>query len=288
MKALTARRLEAMTGYFFVAPAMLGFIIFVFAPTIIVMVLSLYEWDLIRTPIFLGFDNFARLFSSPSFQNTLRVTSLYVLIYLPPMYILAMLFALALKNINKGHKLLRAIILLPWITTPIAISIVWRWVLNPQIGIVGYYTRRLGLGHIDFFTADMALITVALVNIWQFVGFNTLLFFIGMQNIPVEYYEAAEIDGVSGFSRFFGITLPLLKPTIMYQTVTGLIHSFQVFDTVFAMFRGGPGDRTNVIYFAIYLEGFQYLNMGYAAAMCTVLFMILLAVTIVQLRMYRD
>jgi ABC-type sugar transport system permease subunit len=156
------------------------------------------------------------------------------------------------------------------------------------MGFVAYYMGLMGFSAVDFFNANMSLLTVALVNMWQFVGFSTLLLFIGMQNIPMDYYEAAEIDGVNAFSRFFCITLPLLKPTLMYMTVTGIINSFQVFDTVFGMTRGGPGEATNVYYFSIYMEGFQFLNMGYAAAMCTVLLVILLVVTGIQLRMYRD
>jgi multiple sugar transport system permease protein/sn-glycerol 3-phosphate transport system permease protein len=288
MKAWTSRKLESVAGYLFIAPAMAGFVIFVFIPTIAVIILSLFQWDLIGIPAFIGIANFIRLFSSSSFINTLKVTAIYVLIHLPPEYLLAMIFGLALRHIKAGHNLLRILILLPWITTPIATSIVWKWVLNPKMGLVAYYMRRLGLPAIDFFNADISLVTIALVNMWQFVGFSSLLLFIGMQNIPMDYYEAADIDGVNAFSRFFCITLPLLRPTLMYMTITGVINSFQVFDTVFGMTRGGPGEATNVYYFAIYMEGFQFLNMGYAAAMCTVLFVILLMVTGIQLRMYRD
>lgn len=288
MKLLTNRRREAIAGYCFTAPAMLGFLFFILIPTAAVLVLSLFDWDLVGSPLFIGLGNFKKLFTSSSFINTLKVTGLYVLINIPPQYVLAMIFALFLKRITRGQTVLRTIILVPWITTPIAISVVAKWMLNEKMGLINYYLGILGIGPVNFFSTQNSLFTVAAVNIWQFVGFSALLFYIGMQNIPEDYYEAAEIDGASGWKRFVYITMPLLKPTIMYQMVTGVINSFQVFDTIYGMTRGGPGETTNVFYYAVYMEAFQFLNMGYAAAMCTVLFLILLVITAVQMYMFRD
>lgn len=288
MRKLTNKQREAMAGYCFTAPAMLGFILFILLPTIAVLILSLFQWDLIGSPVYIGFENFKSLMSSESFINTLKVTGIYVLINIPPQYLLAMVFAIFLKNITKGHKTLRTIILIPWITTPIAISIVAKWMLNEKMGLINYYLGLIGIGPIDFFSVSNALLTVSLVNIWQYVGFSALIFFIGMQNIPSDYYEAADIDGASGMKKFWCITLPLLKPTILYQMVTGVINSFQVFDTIYGMTNGGPGEATNVFYYAVYMEAFQFLNMGYAASMCTVLFIILLIITAIQLYLFRD
>ncbi|QBE96648.1 sn-glycerol-3-phosphate transport system permease protein UgpA [Blautia producta] len=288
MKSLTNRRREAIAGYCFTAPAMLGFLFFILIPTGAVLILSLFDWDLVGEPLFIGLTNFKQLFTSASFINTLKVTGLYVLINIPPQYILAMFFALFLKRITKGQTALRTLILIPWITTPIAISVVAKWLLNEKMGLINYYFGLLGWGPVNFFSAGNALFTVAAVNIWQYVGFSALLFYIGMQNISEDYYEAAEIDGANGGKKFLYITLPLLKPTILYQMVTGVINSFQVFDTVYGMTRGGPGEATNVFYYAVYMEAFQFLNMGYGAAMCTVLFLILLVITAVQMYMFRD
>ncbi len=288
MKTLASKKKEALAGYIFIVPTMIGFLAFVLIPTIAVLILSLYDWDLIGTPTFIGIDNFVKLANSSSFKNTLKVTDTYVLINIPPQYFLSMIFAIFLKNIVKGHKILRTLILMPWIMTPIAISIVAKWVLNEKMGLLNYYWQQLGFKSINFFSADVALITVSGVNIWQYVGFSTLLFFIGMQNIPEDYYEAAQIDGANSITKFLHITLTLLKATILYQLITGIINSFQVFDTIYGMSSGGPGDATNVFYYAVYMEAFQFLNMGYAAAMCTVLFAILLVITCIQLYLFRD
>lgn len=288
MRALTNKKREALIGYSFVAPAMLGFAIVVLLPVVIILVLSLFKWDLVGEASFIGLDNFRKLMHSKSFANTLKVTGTYVLINIPPQLILAMLVALCLTKIRRGQKVLRAIILLPWIVTPIAISIVAKWMLNEKLGLVNYFLNVFGINSINFFNSKNALFTVSGVNIWQSVGFSALLFFIGMQSIPTDYYEAAVIDGVNGWQKFTKITLPLLKPTIMYQMITGIINSFQVFDTVYGMTGGGPGEVTNVYNYSVYMEGFQFLNTGYAAAMCTVLFFIMLAITAIQLRLFRD
>ena len=247
-----------------------------------------FKWDLVGEPVFLGLQNFKTLWASKSFRNTLRVTGTYVLINIPPQYFLAMIFALCLTKIKRGHKTLRTIILLPWIMAPIAISVIAKWLLNEKMGLINYYLGLIGIRPINFFSTSNALLTVSVVNIWQYVGFSALLFYIGIQNIPTDYYEAAVIDGANGFSKFIYITLPLLKPTILYQMITGVINSFQVFDTIYGMTNGGPGEATNVFYYAVYLEAFQFLNMGYAAAMCTVLFLIMLVITGIQLYLFRN
>lgn len=288
MKALTNKQRESVAGYCFTAPAMLGFLVFILIPTVAVLILSLFRWDLVGEPLFIGFDNFRKLAASKSFINTLKVTGKYVLINIPPQYLLAIVFALCMTNITRGHKFLRTIILIPWIVAPIAISVVAKWMLNEKMGLINYYLGVLGVGPIDFFSPSNALLTVSIVNIWQYVGFSALLFYIGIQNIPSDYYEAAVIDGAGGWSKFAYITLPLLKPTILYQMITGVINSFQVFDTIYGMTNGGPGEATNVFYYSVYLEAFQFLNMGYAASMCTVLFFIMLVITGIQLYLFRD
>lgn len=288
MNRLSSKSREKAAGYLFIAPAVLGFLLFVFAPTIIVIILSLFKWDMIGEMTFLGLGNYSKLFTSSRFLNTIKVSALYVVYNIPPQFVISLLFAVALKNVNRGNKLLRTLILVPWITTPLAISVVWKWVLNEKIGMVNYYIKMLGFNAIKFFSNDNALLSMAWINIWQYVGFSTIIFYVGLQSIPDDYYEAADVDGVGSLAKFWYITLPLLKPTIMFQAVTGIINSFQVFDTVYGITKGGPGQATNVFYYAIYQEAFQFLNMGYASAMCVVLFVILLIFTIIQLYMFRE
>jgi len=282
-------RNEAMAGYLFVAPTVIGFLVFVLVPTFSIFFIALYKWDLIGEPVYVGLHNYVAMFNDPHYFNTLKVSALYVLYNLPPQYLIALFMALILKKLTKGQKVFRTIILLPWITTPIAISVVWKWALNQRLGLVNHYLSLIGVPHaIDWFSSPYALATIAAVNIWEFTGFSTILFLVGLQSIPNEYYEAGKVDGTNVWNEFFRITLPLLKPTILYQTVVGVIGSFQVFDTIFGMTKGGPGEATNVYYFAVYQDAFQFLNMGYASGMCVILLLILMFSTALQLYLFRD
>jgi multiple sugar transport system permease protein/sn-glycerol 3-phosphate transport system permease protein len=288
IRGMSTRQRETAAGYLFVAPTMIGFLVFILVPTFAIFIIALYKWDLVGIPIYLGWTNYGKLFSDPLFANSLKVTAIYVLYNLPVQFLLAIVLALVLQRIGRGQKFFRTLVLLPWITTPVAISIVWKWILNQRLGLLNYYLGLTGVTPIDWFNVSHALGTIAAVNIWEYVGFSTILFLVGLQSIPNDYHEAAKMDGFNARQEFFFITLPLLKPTILYQTVTGLISSFQVFDTIYGMTRGGPGNATNVLYYSIYLNGFQFLNMGYAAAECVVLFLVLLVITAIQLAAFRD
>ena len=286
-KKLSYRAADELAAYSFVTPAMLGYLIFVLIPMVTIFVISMNEWTMLSAPRFVGLNNYIAIFKDPRFYNSMYVTLLYVLHNLPLQWVLSMILALMLRNIGRGMKIYRTFILLPWVTMPVAIAIVWRWVLNPLVGVLNYYLSLIGLRSPDWL-GSLAMVTIAGVNIYIFLGFSTLLLFIGMQNIPADYYEAAEVDGVGAFRKFFKITLPLLKPTILYMTVTGVIGSFQVFEVVYSMTQGGPGTRTNVLYYSIYLEAFLFLRMGTAASMSVILFFILLILTLCQMYILRN
>jgi multiple sugar transport system permease protein/sn-glycerol 3-phosphate transport system permease protein len=186
----------------------------------------------------------------------------------------------------RGYRALRVIYLVPWVTPPIAVAIVWRWILNPRAGLMNYFLETIGLEQVNWFSPGLALISIVMVNVWQFSGYTTLLLLVGIMSIPEVYFEAARIDGARPTSTFFRITLPLLRPMIMFVLITGIIGSFQVFDTVYAMTGGGPGDATRVFYYAIYQSAFQFLTMGEASAMSVVLFFMLMGVTLLQVRWF--
>jgi ABC-type sugar transport system permease subunit len=198
------------------------------------------------------------------------------------------LIALALNRKLPGMKLFRVPIIMPWIVMPIAVGIVWRWILSPSTGLLNYYMEKLGVPGPTWFSPGNVLQSIALVDVWQYFGFTTVLFLIGLQGISPMYYEAASIDGANGLRRFWHVTVPLLRPTFLFVLVTAVIGSFQVFDIVFATTQGGPGSLSKVYYYMIYEKGFQQLQMGYASALSVFLFVVLLVVTFVQLRVLRD
>ncbi|MFC4779272.1 carbohydrate ABC transporter permease [Paenibacillus sp. GCM10023252] len=275
-------------GLLFILPTFGAYLLFSLVPTLAVFVLSLFKWDLVNEPVYIGLDNFIQLFNDPLFLKSLRITFTYVLYNIPIQYLISLLIVLALNRPLRGIKAFRVIYLVPWVTTPVAVAIVWKWVLNPSMGVLNYVIELLGFNRVDWFSSAMAMKSVLMVNIWQHTGFSTLILLVGIQSIPKMYYESAEIDGADRIRSFWHITLPLLKPTLLFLLITGFIGSFQVFDTVYAMTGGGPGDSTSVFYFLIYKQAFNFLEMGYASAMSVVLFIILMVVTLLQFKLFRN
>lgn len=279
---------EAWYGYGFIFPTMAAFLVFSLIPTIGVVALSFFEWDMINTPSFLGLTNYINMFVSSEFWHSLWVTVKYVFYSQVTKIILALVIALALNRKIPGMKYFRAPIILPWIVMPIAVGVVWKWILSPSTGLLNYYLEKIGLPTTTWFSPGNVLQSIALVDVWQYFGFTTILFLIGLQGISPMYYEAASIDGANKWRSFWNITLPLLKPTFLFIVVTAVIGSFQVFDIVYATTQGGPGSLSKVYYYLIYEKGFQQLQMGYASAMSVFLFAVLMIVTIIQLRLFKD
>jgi multiple sugar transport system permease protein len=216
------------------------------------------------------------------------VTVYYVLLNIPAQTVLALLLALLMNRRMRGVGLFRTIYVVPWMATPVAMGIVWQWIFDPQYGALNTFLGFFGLHTIAWLTsAQLAMPSVAAVNIWQYTGYNMLFFLAGLQSIPEDLYEAAGIDGVSRFRAFLHITLPLLSPTMFFILVTDIIGSFQVFDTVYVMTQGGPGQATDTFNFEIYRQAFVYFHAGYASALAMVLFAILLLVTLAQALYFR-
>lgn len=279
---------EMWYGYGFIFPTMAAFLVFSLIPTIGVVVLSFFDWNMINTPKFLGIDNYINMFSSVEFWHSLWITVKYVFYSQVTKIILALVIALALNRHLPGIKLFRIPIIMPWIVMPIAVGIVWKWILSPSTGLLNHYLEQLGLPIMTWFSPGNVLQSIALIDVWQYFGFTTVLFLIGLQGISPMYYEAASIDGASTLRRFWHITIPLLRPTFLFIFVTAVIGSFQVFDIVFATTQGGPGALSKVYYYLIYEKGFQQLQMGYASALSVFLFAMLMIITVLQMRLFRD
>jgi multiple sugar transport system permease protein/sn-glycerol 3-phosphate transport system permease protein len=283
------RTRTTLEAYLLIAPSLFGFLAFLVAPVVIVFVLSLFSWNLIGSPQFVGLENYRRMFSDAQTWHALANTVYYVVLNIPLQTVLALLLALALnRRMNRLTKFFRVLFVLPWMAMPVALGVIWNWFFDPRSGIIDHVISLFGFTGPNWLTSTAwAMPVVASVNVWQYTGYTMLFLLAGLQAIPAQVYEAAALDGASGPQRFFRITLPLLRPALFFVLVTNVIGSFQQFDTVFVMTQGGPGQSTTTMNYYIYQQAFQLFHAGYAATLSILLFAVILAVTFVQLRYFR-
>ena len=271
----------------FILPAALGFLIFYVYPTIRGIYFSLTRYSLLGQPHFIGFDNYTRLFQDKLFWNALKVTLEYVAINIVLQTILAVGIAVLMQRLTKSTAV-RAVILLPFLISNVIAALLWFWLLDYQIGFVNEVMAAIGLDRVTFFGGESTAIpTIALVNVWRHMGYTALLVFAGLQTIPEYVYEAASIDGSTEWRSFWRITLPLLRPILALVLVITVTGSFQVFDTVAVTTKGGPGNASRVIQYYIVQKGFTESQFGYASAISMILFIILAAVALAQLKLLR-
>jgi multiple sugar transport system permease protein len=270
---------SAALGYALLAPSLFGVVTFLLLPMLVVLWLSVHRWDLLGPITYVGLDNWGSVLTDPSFATSLLVTVLFIAIVVPTQSVLGLIAAAMLARGLPGSAFLRTLYVLPWICAPLAIGVLWRWILAPTDGAVSTL-----LGHrIEWLTdPDLALPVVSAVTIWTNVGYVTLFFLAGILAIPSDIQDAARTDGANAWQRFRRITLPMLQPTMFFVLVTGVISAAQVFDTVYALTAGGPQGRTDLIAHRIYAEAFGAAAVGRAAVMAAVLFVLLVGVTIVQ------
>jgi len=243
---------------------------------------------LLRAPKFLGLDNYIHLIGDQKFWGSIWVTVLYVLYNIPVQTVVGLLIAVLLKRLT-GSVAMRSIMLAPFLISNVIAAMIFFWMLDPVLGFLNFLLNGIGLGSHAFFSEEsLALPTIAAINIWRHMGYAALLFYTGLQSIPEHLYEAARIEGASQWKMFTAITLPLLRPTVVFVLVTSVIGSFQIFDTIAVTTQGGPGTATRTIVWYIYQEAFSSMRMGYASAMSTVLFLGLVLVTLVQMRVLRS
>ena len=286
LRALRFR--ESYAAWIFIAPALIGFFTFYLMPAFRALYISLTDWNLLRAPKFIGGANFPKLWNDPAFWDSMKVTLLYVIYNIPIQTVIGLLLAALLARLGRSVAL-RSIILAPYLIANVIAAIIWFWMLDPLLGFGNAVLQWIGIGRIAFFSdQQLALPTVALVNVWRHMGLTALLFYTGMQAIPKDIYEAARIEGAGPWKNFFGITLPLIRPTMVFVLVTSIIGSFQVFDTIAVTTLGGPNYATRTIVWYIYENGFVNFRMGYASALSCALFVCLAIVTLVQMRILRS
>jgi multiple sugar transport system permease protein len=279
------RRREAVTAYALLAPSLFGVVAFLVLPIFVVLWLAFQDWDLLAPLRFVGLDNFSSVLTDAQFGRSLLVTLLFVLLVIPVQTGLGLFAASLLTRGLPGSTILRTIYVLPWICAPLALGVVWKWIFAPTDGalnaLLGFRVEWLS-------NPDLALPAVAAVTIWSQVGYVTLFFLAGLTSIPDMFLEAARIDGASPWQIFWRIKVPLLRPTTFFVLVTGIISSFQVFDTVYALTpNGGPQGSTDVIAARIYYEAFDSFDLGRASVMALVLLVILVGVTLLQQLYFR-
>ncbi|HEY4854621.1 MAG TPA: sugar ABC transporter permease [Streptosporangiaceae bacterium] len=282
-----ARRLG--TAAPFVLPSLIGVAAFLLIPVVIVLVLSFVQWNFLTPPRWVGLANFSTIVRHDHVFHALLISAYYVLWNIPFQTVLALALAMLLVRKMPAMGVFRALYVLPYMSTPVAMAVVWSWMFNAQNGLINHLLLLVGVHGPDWLgSTSTALPVVAMVNTWQYAGYNMLFFLAGLLAIPPQLYESASIDGASAFRRFTRITLPLLNSTMLFVLVTDIIGSFQIFDTVYVMTQGGPGNATNVVNYQIYQTAFQNFDVGSAAAMSLVLFAVILVVTVIQFRFFRS
>lgn len=288
-RASRRRRLrqKQIIPYLFILPNLIIFVVFLFGPTLYSFAMSFTKWNALGSPEFTGIANYERLTTDPIFRAALKNTVFYTVGTVIPMTVLALGLAVMLNTVLRGRIVLRTIIYLPVVISWVAGSFIWQLIfLHPS----GFLNEFLGLFGISpqVWTRDPALVLPAIIwmSIWKGLGFYMVIFLAGLQTIPATLHEAAALDGAGKWRSFFGVTLPLLRPTTLFVLVVGVIGSFEVFIPIYLLTGGGPGYSSMVLVMAIYRYGFTTYEMGYASAIAVALFFIILIVSIAQLKLF--
>jgi multiple sugar transport system permease protein len=281
---LSLRRREAVAAYIFIAPAVFGFIVFLAGPIAASLVISLTNYDIISSPHWIGFDNYIALTHDDLFWQSLNVTIKAALIGLPIGLTLSLGLAMLLNQPIKGLAFWRTVYYLPSVLSGAAVAVLWLWLLNPEFGILNVILRHMGLPAPDWLgDTTTALPSLIVVSLWG-IGGTTIIYLAGLQGIPTELYEAAQIDGAGAWQRFYRVTLPMLSPVILFNLILALINQFQWFTEPFVMTQGGPENSTLTFMLYLYQNAFTYFKMGYASAMAWVFFVLVLVLTALVFR----
>lgn len=275
---------------FFLAPSLLGLSVFIVLPILSSFTLAFQDWNLLSPPEFIGLQNFEELAADPAFWSALRTTLLFIILYIPSVFILALGLAVLLNQKLRGVLIVRTTTFLPVVASWVVVSLMWKWIFNPQYGLINPPLNALGIETPGWlFTPDSALVAIVITSVWKDLGYIAVMYLGGLQAINDTLYEAARIDGATPRQQFFRITVPLLTPTMFFVLIILLINSFQVFDQVWLMpMRDSAADRqVEVLVTEVVKNAFSYNRMGYASAMSWVLFVLIFAITFVQLRLQK-
>lgn len=277
---------RALTAYAFLAPNLIFFIVFLLVPVVWVFWFSLKSGGIIGPSKFIGFNNWKEIFKDSLALKSLRNSAMYALIAIPGMLVLGMIVALFLQNIKKGITVFRSGVYFPVLVPIIVTGLIWIFMVHPDFGALNLVIRAFGGKPLNFLgSTTLALPTIVIVEIWRGVGFWAVYFLATLNSLPSELYQAAHLDGANSWQRFFKLTLPLLRPTILFALVLATIFNLQIFDTVFIMTDGGPANSTATIVWYIYRTLFTYSKIGYGAILSVLLLIVIEILTLIQIRL---
>ena len=278
-----------VAAYLFIAPSFIGVLVFIAFPVLYAFYMSLQQWDGITAPQFVGLANFVELFKDPIFWIALRNTVVYTLITVPTSVLLSLGVAQLLNQRVIGLAFFRTAMFIPVVTSALAIAVIWKWIYDYNNGLINDTLTGLHLGAIPWLSdPNWALLALCIIGIWQGFGFTTILILAAIQNVPESLLEAASIDGASSWRRFWQITVPLITPTLLFVSIISFLASFQVFTQIYYLTNGGPDYGTTVLYFLVFQRAFVQNRYGEAAALSYIMFAIIFAVTLLQLRLSRN
>lgn len=286
-RASKVQKQEWLVAFLFLLPSLIGLIVFFLIPVLVGFGISFMKWDLLTTPEFVGLDNYKTLLTDdPLFWLSLKNTLVYSVIVIGVGIPLSLGLALVVNSKLRGIEIFRTIYFVPVVCSTIAAALVWKWIFQPEMGVLNTILRWFGIqGPLWLGSEKTALLSVAIVAIWLGLGYNMVILLAGLKGIPPHLYEAAAIDGAVGVQQFWYITLPLLTPTLFFVLVMSVIGSVQVFGQVFVMTtQAGPNNATLTYVYYLWRNAFQYFKMGYASALAYVLFLIILVITVIQMK----
>ncbi|MFE9674386.1 carbohydrate ABC transporter permease [Streptomyces sp. NPDC006259] len=278
------RRRVTLIGWSFILPNFLGFAALTLVPVVGALALSFTHWDSYSTPEWAGLDNFRRMWNDDNFWTAVQNTCYYAFGHIPLTLVVSLGLAVLLNQRLRGVKVLRTAFFFPYVTSLVAVAVVWNLLLSPEVGPVNQFLRSLGVDNPPGWTtsSDWAMPALIVASVWRDMGYYMILFLAGLQTVPAELHEAARVDGAGAWKRFWHVTLPCLRPTTFFVTVMLTISSFKVFDLVQVMTEGGPGRSTLVLSQLIFREGITQGRFGYSSAVSLALFVICLVITVVQ------
>jgi multiple sugar transport system permease protein len=274
---------EELAAYGFLAPNFIAFFVLVLGPTIFSFVVGFTTWNGLGSPKWSGLQNYVRLARDPLFLTAVRNTAIYTIEFVPLAIIFALGLALLFNFRTRGISVVRLLFFLPFVTDMISISFVWMFIFHLRFGILNYALSLFGIPPQAWLgDTKWAMFSLVILSVWRWMGYYALIVLAGLQGVPQELYEAAEIDGAGRWKSFVKITVPLISPALFFVVTTGIISSFQVFEQMYIMTQGGPQDVTISIAMFLYQQGFIFSRMGYASAVAWVLFFIVFVVTMIN------
>lgn len=286
-KRLSLKKREKWAFYGFISPWIIGFVFFTIGPIIASLYFSFTNYSIISSAKFIGFKNYSDLLKDSLFWVSLYNTVYYVVFFVPLGIIISFGLAMFLNQRVRGLAIYRTIYYLPAVMPAVANAVLWIWLLDPQWGIINTGLGMIGIQGPGWLASEQwSKPGIILMSLWS-LGAWIIIYLAGLQGVPTQFYDAAEIDGATKLQKFFNITLPLMTPTIFFTSIIGLIGAFQIFTQAYIMTSGGPVDSTLFYAFYLYRSAFNYLKMGYASSMAWILFIIVLIFTVLQFKLSR-